>query len=215
MRSFSSLDCKCVFGRLFSDDLAGAALHAHCHLIQRGLSGRNTQSLQSFSRTCLHCDLYCPPVRYVQCWTQVLQLRLCQHQVLLAVLDSNRWKRVRPMKAGQPAPRDKTSGRRMECAGGTHSGWPPTLERRSLHGKCERGEDADGRNALQRIFGSACSYHSHREGRRNFCSGTRPEPLHAETAAVLAPAWRHFPSFTRVRHRKEEKWEMEERSKMF
>ena len=66
----------------------------------------------------------------------------------------------------------QTSGRRLGCAGGTHSGWPSTGERRSLHGKCERGEDADGRNALQRVFGSACSDHSHREGRRNFCSGT-------------------------------------------
>ena len=99
----------CVFfGRLFSDDLAEAALHAHCHLIQRGLSGRNTQSLQRISRSCLYCDLCCPRVRYVQCWTQVLQLRLCQHQVLLAAqLDSKRWKRVSAMKAGQPALRDK------------------------------------------------------------------------------------------------------------
>ena len=34
----------------------------------------------------------------------------------------------------------------MECEGGTHSGWLPTFERRCLLGKCERGEDVDGRN---------------------------------------------------------------------
>ena len=46
----------------------------------------------------LYCDLCCPRVRYVQCWTQVFQVRLCQHQVLLAVLDSKRWKRVSAIK---------------------------------------------------------------------------------------------------------------------
>ena len=100
------------------------------------------------------------------------------------------WKQVQNAKkqeeeeAGQPALPRQTSGRRLECEGVAHSGWLPTLERRSHHGKCEGGEDADGRV-------SACSDQSQRERHRNFCTGTRPERLYAESAALLAPAWRH------------------------
>ena len=94
-------------------------------------------------------------------------------------------------EASQPAPRDKLlpDGWSVKVEH-TLAGFP-TFEGGCLHGKCERGEDDDGGNALQRVLGSACSSQSQREGYRNLCAGTRPGTVvRAEPAALPASAWR-------------------------
>ena len=101
----------------------------------------------------------------MQCWKQLLQLRLGQHQVLLAAqLDVNE----------HNMPRRRRQDSVLTATKFLKDGWSvkvehtlagfQTLERGCLHGTCERGEDVGGGNALLWVLGSVCSSQSQRDG---------------------------------------------------
>ena len=102
----------------------------------------------------------------MQCSKQLLQLCLCQHQVLLAAqLDVEKWKRVSTTnkqvgnehknkeEAGQPAPRDKL----------LEDGWSVKLEHTLAVREgvfitnMKEAKMLMAGNALQRVLASACS----------------------------------------------------------
>ena len=159
----------------------------------------------------------------MQCWKQLLQLRLCQHQVLLAAqLGAIRWKRVSTTgwKRVQHAKKQEgEAGQLALCHKLLEDGWSVNVEQHTL--ACFQ-RLRDGVFMANVMEAKMMMSEMHSNGSLTVVAPVNLNEKGAEISVLVQDGngcmqcrQRFLHQLARVRHRKEEKWEMEERSKLF
>ena len=161
----SPVPCSCHLDSRLVKEVVWFGWLKHIPLFQEDdLREPKVENWTTFAPCCRSCR-YCGRVRCAQFWRQ---LRGCSTDSCYSWKGSSAAVTERCRGRFETCPTFQASARRcrsastrqtptrwMECESGTHTGGIPPRQRRGLLSMRERGESVDGRNALQRVLGSA------------------------------------------------------------